>query len=55
MRIIESESGTYTAPARRHDGYYAGDFSRTPFEWTRLYTSETRPRLVSSPVIRTAR
>ena len=31
-RIIEEESGTYTAPHRHaHNGYYAGDFSaQTP-------------------------
>ena len=28
---IEEESGTYHArPARRHNGYYAGDFSGQP-------------------------
>ena len=26
--IIEQESGTYTPRIRRHNGYYAGDFSR---------------------------
>lgn len=31
MFTIEEESGTYTGPRRRrHNGYYAGDFSRTP-------------------------
>jgi hypothetical protein len=30
MFTIEEESGSYTGPRRRHDGYYAGDFSRTP-------------------------
>lgn len=30
MFTIEEESGTYTGPRHRHDGYYAGDFSRTP-------------------------
>ena len=30
MFTIEQESGTYTGPVRRHNGYYAGDFSRTP-------------------------
>ena len=30
MLTIEEESGTYTGPVRRHDGYYAGDFSGTP-------------------------
>jgi hypothetical protein len=30
MFTIEEESGSYTGSRRRHDGYYAGDFSRTP-------------------------
>jgi len=30
MFTIEEESGTYSRPRRRHDGYYAGDFSRAP-------------------------
>ncbi len=25
--FIEQESGTYTRPIHRHNGYYAGDFS----------------------------
>jgi hypothetical protein len=30
-RIIEQESGTYTARIRHpHNGYYAGDFTQTP-------------------------
>ena len=30
MFTIEEESGTYTGSLRRHNGYYAGDFTRTP-------------------------
>jgi hypothetical protein len=30
MLTIEEESGTYTGSVRPHNGYYAGDFSRTP-------------------------
>jgi len=30
MFTIEEDSGIYTGPVRRHDGYYAGDVSRTP-------------------------
>jgi hypothetical protein len=30
MFTIEEDSGTYTGPLRRHSGYYAGDFTRTP-------------------------
>jgi hypothetical protein len=28
-RIIEEERGTYTGPLRRHNGYWAGDFTST--------------------------
>ena len=35
--LIELETGTYTGQARRHNGYYAGDFSDTPFQWSPLY------------------
>jgi hypothetical protein len=27
---IETESGVYAGPVRRHQGYYAGDFSSRP-------------------------
>lgn len=30
MFTIEEESGTYTGSPRRHNGYYAGDFTRHP-------------------------
>jgi hypothetical protein len=30
MFTIEEDSGTYTGSLRRHNGYYAGDFTRTP-------------------------
>jgi hypothetical protein len=30
MFTVEEDSGTYTGSLRRHDGYYAGDFSRNP-------------------------
>lgn len=28
MFTIEQDSGTYTGSLRRHNGYYAGDFTR---------------------------
>lgn len=28
--IVEEEQGTFTGPDRRHNGYYAGDFSGVP-------------------------
>jgi hypothetical protein len=30
MFTIEEDSGTYTGSSRRHNGYYAGDFTREP-------------------------
>ena len=30
MFTIKEDSGTCTGSRRRHDGYYAGDFTRTP-------------------------
>jgi hypothetical protein len=30
MFTIEEDSGTFTASPRRHNGYYAGDFTRNP-------------------------
>ena len=30
MFTIEEDSGTYTGSVRRHNGYYAGDFTRNP-------------------------
>lgn len=29
MFAIEEDSGTYTESLRRHNGYYAGDFTRS--------------------------
>jgi hypothetical protein len=30
MFTIEEDSGTFTGSLRRHNGYYAGDFTRNP-------------------------
>jgi hypothetical protein len=30
MFTIEEDSGTFTGSVRRHNGYYAGDFTRNP-------------------------
>jgi hypothetical protein len=30
MFTIEEDSGTYAGSLRRHNGYYAGDFTRNP-------------------------
>lgn len=37
--LIEVESGTYSGRVHTHNGYFAGDFSETPFQWSRLYTA----------------
>lgn len=29
---IETESGVFTGPIRKHRGYYAGDFSARPLQ-----------------------
>ncbi|WP_156388529.1 MULTISPECIES: hypothetical protein [unclassified Nocardioides] len=40
MFTIEEDRGTYRGPVRRHNGYYAGDFTRsqraTPGEIAKL-------------------
>lgn len=46
--LIEVESGTYTGSAHRHNGYYAGDFSETPFQWSRLYANGAVAQVESS-------
>jgi hypothetical protein len=47
MFTVEEDSGTYTGSLRRHDGYYAGDFSRNPMctagELSELAGSSPRP------------
>jgi hypothetical protein len=35
MYTIEEDSGTYTGSLRRHNGYYAGDFTRNPMRTAR--------------------
>jgi len=45
MFTIEEESGTYTGPVRRHNGYYAGDFSRTPMRTASELSALTTLRL----------
>ena len=48
-RIIEEESGTYTGSHRRHNGYYAGDFSRTPMPTASELSALARLRLPTFP------
>jgi hypothetical protein len=48
-RFIEEEAGTYHAPVRRrHNGYYAGDFSHAPLTVPELRLTFLRPGPVSS-------
>ena len=42
--VIEEETGTYTGPRHRHNGYYAGDFSRTPVATADQLAAITRMR-----------
>jgi hypothetical protein len=49
MFTIEEESGTYTGPTHRHNGYYAGDFSRTPMPTARELSALARLRPPTFP------
>jgi hypothetical protein len=49
MLTIEEESGTYTGPVRPHNGYYAGDFSRTPMRTVSELSALTKLRPPSFP------
>jgi len=35
MYTIEEDTGTYPGSLRRHNGYYAGDFTRNPMRTAR--------------------
>lgn len=48
-RFIEEESGTCTPRVRRrHNGYYAGDFSQAPITVPELRLTFLRPEAFSS-------
>ena len=49
MFTIEEESGTYTRPIGRHNGYYAGDFSRTPMRTASELSALAKLRLPTFP------
>jgi hypothetical protein len=49
MFPIEEESGTYSGPVRRHNGYYAGDFSRTPMRTASEVSALAKLRLPTFP------
>ena len=44
MFTIEEESGTYTGSSRRHNGYYAGSFTRNPMATPRELAAVTNIR-----------
>jgi hypothetical protein len=39
--IVEEEQGTFTGTARRHNGYFAGDFSEVPMATPRQLAALT--------------
>jgi len=46
--IIEEESGTYRPrPRRRHNGYYAGDFSGQPLRLLTYRSGRWQTKIVS--------
>ena len=49
MFTIEEESGTYKGPRCRHNGYYAGDFSRNPMRTASELSALARLRIPTLP------
>ena len=49
MFTIEEDSGTYTGPVPAHNGYYAGDFSRTPMRTASELSALAKLRLPTFP------
>jgi hypothetical protein len=49
MFTIEEDSGTHTGSLRRHNGYYAGDFTRTPMRTASELSALARLRPPSFP------
>lgn len=50
--VVEEESGTSTGTRHHHNGYYAGDFSRTPMASPERLAAITRIRPVPTPTWR---
>jgi hypothetical protein len=48
MFTIEEDSGTFTGSLRRHNGYYAGDFTAQP---VRTATGRSAPERLRPPAI----
>jgi hypothetical protein len=51
MFTIEEESGTYTGSSRRHNGYYAGDFSSIPMPSARELAALAKLRPPTFPEV----
>jgi hypothetical protein len=52
MFTIEEDSGTFTGSLRRHNGYYAGDFTSQP---VRTATDRSAPERLRPSAIRVTR
>ena len=50
MFTIEEDSGTYTGSLRRHNGYYAGDFTRSPRRTASELSALARLRTPTFPI-----
>ena len=50
MFTIEEDSGTYTGSVRRHNGYYAGDFTRNPMCTASELSALAKLRPLSFPI-----
>ena len=50
MFTIEEDSGTYTGSLRRHNGYYAGDFTRSPRRTASELSALARLQLPTFPI-----
>jgi len=51
MFAIEEDSGTYTESLRRHNGYYAGDFTRSRMCTARELAELADMRTTTSPTM----
>jgi hypothetical protein len=50
MFTIEEDSGTYTGSLRRHNGYYAGDFTRSPMRTASELSALARLQTPTFPI-----
>lgn len=49
MFTIEEDSGTYTGSSRRHNGYYAGDFTHSPMRTSSELSALAKLQLPTFP------